>query len=123
MAWSNTTGTATNVTATTMADIPSDGATVAVALNPGETANVQIEADFPATPTDNLTWQILSSADGGTTWDVLPVAAGVLENTSDPNRVTVQVFGYRSIKVQAARTGATDTIAVTARVAKDGVSL
>ena len=123
MAWSNTTGTATNVTATTMADIPSDGATVAVALNPGETVNVQIEADFPTTPTDDLQWQILASPDGGTTWDVLPVASGLLENTSDPNRVTVQVFGFRTIKVQAARVGSTDTIAVTVRVAKDGVSL
>lgn len=123
MAWSNITGNATNIASATMADVPSDGATVPVSLNPGETANLQVEADFPATPTDDLSWQILASPDGGTTYDVQPIAAGLLSNGSDPNRVTVQLFGYRTLKVQAARTGSTDTVSVTVRVAKDGVSL
>lgn len=123
MAWSNTTGTTESITSSTMSDVPTNATTAPVSLNPGETADVQVEATFPATPTDNLNWQILSSADGGITWDVQPIAAGMLLNSASPNRITVSVCGYREIKVQAARTGTTDTISVTVRVALDGVSL
>lgn len=122
MPWSTTTG-AEAITGGTFIDIGSDGFAVPISLNPGETANIQIEADFPVTPTDDLDWQILSSPDGGTTWDVQPIAAGRLLNGDDPNRVSLSVAGYRTVKVQAARTGSTDLIDVTVRVAKDGVSL
>lgn len=79
-------------------------------LNPRELAQVMIEADFQATPTDDAEFQILSSPDGGTTWDTSPIIPGSISNGTDPARVTVMIVGLERFKVQMKQTGSTDTI-------------
>lgn len=124
MPWSNTTtGDATNVTGPVMVDIPSDGANVPITLNAGETSNIEIAADFPSSPTDDVIWQVLASVDGGTTWGVQPIDQGRMLNSSDPNSLILSLWGYHVIKVQAMISGITDTVAVTVRVRKDGVNI
>jgi len=96
----------------------------AVSLNPGELADVQVKADFPGTPTDNLKVTVYMSLDDTSeTWDNQSTATLVLMNTQDPAYRSFPVSGCRKFRIGVVRTGTTDTITVDAWVRKDGVNL
>lgn len=124
MAWAgSTTGNSTNISNTTFTDLPSDGATVLVSLNPREIAHVMVEVNFAATPTDDADVRVLSSVDNGTEFDTSPIIGPIrIDNGTDPARISFMVMGVRSFKVQGANTGSTDTHAYVVEVNKDGVS-
>lgn len=122
MTWTNTAGNATNVSGATWTDIPLDVAAVDQTLQPGESGVVQVEAGFPVTPTDDLEFRILLTPDG-TNYDTDGATGARLINTTSPAILSVPIRDVYGFKLQARATGATDTISVTGRLAKDGVAL
>lgn len=95
-----------------------------IELAPGELAVVQVKADFPATPTDNLKVTVYGTLDESSeTSDNQSAASMILTNTVDPAYRSFPVSGYRKFRIGVVRTGATDTITVDAWYRKDGVDL
>jgi hypothetical protein len=95
-----------------------------ISLAPGELAVVQVKADFPVTPTDNLKVTVYGTLDEATeTSDNQSAASAILMNTADPAYRSFPVSGHRKFRIGVVRTGATDTITVDAWVRKDGVDL
>jgi hypothetical protein len=95
-----------------------------VELAPGELAVVQVKADFPVTPTDNLVVRIYGTLDATTeVSDNQAAAALTLMNTSDPAYRSFPISGYRKFRLGVVRSGTTDTITVDAWAMKDGVDL
>lgn len=102
--------------------IQQSSADMVVGLNPRELAQVMVEVVFQSSPTDDAEYQVLSSPDDGTTWDTMPILAGAISNPGTV-RVTFELLGVESFKVQMKQTGATDTTnAGKVYVRKDGVS-
>jgi type II secretory pathway pseudopilin PulG len=96
----------------------------AVDLLPGELAVVQVKADFPTTPADNLVVRVYTTQDAATeTWDNQTAAAMTLTNTKDPAVRSFPVSGCKRFKIGVVRDGTTDTITVDAWVSKDSVDL
>ena len=80
-------------------------------LNPRETAHVQVSVDFPVTPTDHLIVAVYTTLDvSSEVWDIIPMMEFLLENTSDPNRISFLVTGVYKFRVGVRRSGSTDTI-------------
>lgn len=96
----------------------------AVGLNPGEVAHVQVEADFPATPTDNLIVKIYGTLDDTSeNWDDTPLFQQEIDNGIDPNAISLVIAGVYKFRLGVIRDGSTDTITVNAYERRDGVSL
>ena len=79
-----------------------------------EGAHVTVEADFPASPTDNLIVEVRASLDG-TNYDDTPLYSFELNNDTDPNQVSFVVRDVAHFKLFCKRSGTTDTITVTAK--------
>lgn len=95
-----------------------------VSLAPGELAVVQVKADFPGTPTDNLVVRVYGTLDEATeTSDNQTAMAMTLMNTADPAYRSFPISGFRKFRLGVVRDGTTDTITVDAWVRKDGVDL
>ena len=106
MAWSSDTS-ATQLTSITTEQFFDATPT----LNPGERAHVQIEVDFPSTPTDDAIISFYGTLDASSeTWDTLPFDSRTLDNDTDPGAVSVVVEGVYKFRVGVQRTGSTDTI-------------
>lgn len=130
MAWGSVTTSDELTLSGTFADVQKDAADMVISLNPGESAHVQIEFDPEATPTEFLEWHILSSPDGGTTWDTAPYDAGTLGYSVDPARISTVVRDIHTFKIEAAvidtdGTAGGDDVASTCTVLvrKNGISL
>jgi hypothetical protein len=96
----------------------------AVSLNPGELATVQIKADFPGSPTDNLEVRVQFTQDTTSeVWDNQSAVALIVDNADDPAYRSFIISGYRKFRLAVIRDGSTDTITVDAWVSKDGVDL
>jgi hypothetical protein len=80
-----------------------------------EGAHVIIDADFPASPTDDLIVQIHGSLDG-TNYDDTPLTSLTISKATDPNQVSFIVKDVAHFKLYCKRSGTTDTITVTAKV-------
>jgi hypothetical protein len=95
-----------------------------VTLAPGEIAVIQVKADFPTTPTDNLKITVYGTLDDTSeTSDNQSAATLILMNTQDPAYRSFPVSGMVKFRVGAVRTGTTDTITTDIWVRKDGVDL
>lgn len=94
----------------------------AVLLKSDETAHIQVKADFPAGPTDNLEVRVYTTLDASTeTWDTMTFAtAETVANTTDPGYFSFSVSGVYKFRVGFKRTGATDTIVVNAWYRSNG---
>ncbi len=79
-----------------------------------EGAHVTVDADFPASPTDDLEIQVQASIDGSN-WDDTPLQAVVLENDNDPNQISFTIRDVAQFRLYCKRSGSTDTITVTAK--------
>jgi len=77
-----------------------------------EGAAISVLADFPGGATDHLDVSIQGSLDG-TNFDTVALAAVRLDKATDPGRVTFNIRNIPYFRVYAARSGSTDTIAVT----------
>lgn len=95
-----------------------------VELNPGEMCAVQIKADFPGSPTDDLEVRLYGTLDASSeTYDNQGTIATLLSNSDDPAYKTILISGYYAFRLGFIRSGSTDTITVDAWIRKDGVSL
>jgi hypothetical protein len=79
-----------------------------------EGAHVTIDADFPASPADNLVIEVRASLDG-TNYDDTPIYKFEVDKTTDPNQVSFVVKDVAHFKLYCHRSGSTDTITVTAK--------
>lgn len=96
----------------------------AVTCNPGSEQHVEVEADFPASPTDNLLVRLYGTLDASSeNWDDTPIFEFSIDNGTDPNKVSFQVSGLYKWRLGVVRDGSTDTITVDAWYRDDGVSL
>jgi hypothetical protein len=93
-------------------------------LNPRETAHVQVSVDFPASPTDHAIIAVYTTLDDSSeVWDVIPMMEFLIENTTDPNRISFLVTGVYKFRVGVRRSGSTDTItSADLSLRKDGVN-
>lgn len=122
MAW----GSKTQITnAANISGTSKQSRSTAVTLNPGETAHVQVEANPPTTPTDDLEVYIETTLDDAAeNWDDSEYGAPItIVNSIDPNARSFLITGVYKFSLIYACTGGTDTIAVSAWYRKDGVSL
>jgi hypothetical protein len=55
---------------------------------------VQVSVDFPSSPTDHAIVAVYTTLDDSSeVWDVIPMMEFLLENTTDPNRISFLVTG------------------------------
>lgn len=124
MAWSSKTQIITSQSVST-----SEVFSSAITLGPGESAHIEVEADFPATPTDDLQVNLYGTLDDSTeNWDDTPKRILIIDNGTDPNKVSfgIDSFGPEALykcRIGVKRTGSTDTITVDAWYRKNGISL
>ena len=79
-----------------------------------EGAHVIVDADFPASPTDNLIVEVRASLDG-TNFDDTPLFSFKVDKGTDPNQVSIVIKDVAHFKLYCKRDGSTDTITVTAK--------
>jgi hypothetical protein len=80
-------------------------------LTPGELLSVEIEADFPGSPTDNLLVKCYGTLDDSTeSWDDLPFFQITINNGIDPSKVSFAISGVYKFRIGVQRDGSTDTI-------------
>ena len=80
-------------------------------LNPRETAHVQVSVDFPGSPTDHAIVAVYTTLDDASeVFDLIPMMEFLIENTTDPNRISFLVKGVYKFRVGVRRSGSTDTI-------------
>lgn len=79
-----------------------------------EGAHVVVDADFPASPADNLIVQVHASLDG-TNYDDTALFSFTIDKGTDPNQVSFIVKDVAHFKLYCKRSGSTDTITVTAK--------
>ena len=119
MAWGGKTNIESSTTVTS-AEVYSD----AVTMNPGELAHAEVEADFPASPTDELTVKLYGTLDDSSeNWDKTPLWSQNIANSPDPNKISFVVSGLYKWRLGFERDGSTDSITVNADYRKDGVAL
>jgi hypothetical protein len=93
-------------------------------LNPRETAHVQVSVDFPSSPTDHAIVAVYTTFDDTSeVWDLVPIMEFLIENTTDPNRISFLVTGVYKFRVGVRRSGSRDTItSADLSLRKDGVN-
>ena len=79
-----------------------------------EGAHVIVDADFPASPTDNLIVEVRASLDG-TNYDDTSLYSFEIDKGNDPNQISFIVKDVAHFKLYCYRSGSTDTITVTAK--------
>ena len=79
-----------------------------------EGAHVIVDADFPASPTDNLIVEVRASLDGAN-YDDTALFSFKLDKGTDPNQVSFLIKDVAHFKLYCKRDGSTDTITVTAK--------
>ena len=79
-----------------------------------EGAHIIVDADFPASPTDNLIVEVRGSLDG-TNYDDTPLFSFKIDKGTDPNQVSFALKDLAHFKLFCKRDGSTDTITVTAK--------
>lgn len=120
MAWSSKTS-ATQLTSITTEQFFS----TLVTLNPGESADCQVDVNFPVTPTDQGVVSVYSTLDDSSeNWDDTPFLSFQVSNLIDPNSVSFTVTGIYKFRVGVKRSGTTDTLATADFwYRKDGITL
>ena len=124
MAWGSKVS-ATQLTSITTEQFFSFGGSTVIPLNPGETAKVQVTADFPTTPTDHAVVAIYGTLDDSSeTWDLVPHIEFLIDKALDPSIVSFLVSGLYRFRIGIRRSGTTDTITdADCSYRKNGVSL
>ena len=120
MAWGNKTN-ATQLTGITTEQFFDQTPT----LNPGETLHVEVEVDFPTTPTDDAIVSVYGTLDASTeNWDDTPIMQFTIDSGTDPHKVSFLVSGFYKFRAGVQRSGSTDTLtSADMSYRADGVSL
>ncbi len=120
MAWGSKTS-ATQLTAITTEQFFDE----LITLNPRELTHVQVDVDFPGSPTDDCIIALYGTLDDRSEdWDDTPFREIAVSKDTDPNAVSFTVGGVYKFRIGARRSGSTDTFAsADMSYRKDGVSL
>lgn len=120
MAWGNKTN-ATQLTSITTEQYFD----AAITLDPGETAHMDVTANFPTTPTDDAIVSLYGTLDDSSEdWDDTPFLSFAISKDIDPNKVSFVVSGVYKFRVGVQRSGSTDTLSsADMSYRTDGVSL
>lgn len=119
MAWGNK-----NQIATSASVAGTELFSSAVTLTPGELAHCEVEANPPATPTDDLLVRVYGTLDAATeNWDDTPIFEFAIDKDTDPNKVSFIVSGLYKFRLGFIRDGTTDTIVTDAWERSDNVDL
>lgn len=94
-----------NLDATNWDDVQS----VDISLNPGESCQIQIWGVNPASVVSDLQFRVLTSPDGGTSWDNTPYLTGSVPQAtattwSSAHSRTIVVYGVKTFKLQFSST-------------------
>ena len=73
-----------------------------------EGANVMVEVNFDATPTDDVNVRFYGSQDG-TNYDDVPLYQVRVENGTDPSQLSFVVYGLAHFRVSFQQTGSTNS--------------
>lgn len=120
MAWGSKT-TATQLTAITTTELFFDQTPI---INPGEFHHVEIEANPPATPTDDLRVSIYGTLDDSSeNWDDTPRMVFIIDSGTDPNKKSFIISGIYKYRIGVVVDGATDTYVADMSFRADGVNL
>lgn len=99
-----------NVAATQLTSITTEQFfSVTPSLSVSEGAVVQVDVNFPASPTDNAIVAVYARQDGSN-FDIEPFMEFEIDNGNDPSRVTFIVKDVFEFRVGVRRSGTTDTI-------------
>ena len=67
---------------------------------------MQVSVDFPGSPTDHAIVAVYTTLDDTSeVWDLIPMLEFLLENTTDPNRISFLVTGVYEFRVGCADPG------------------
>jgi hypothetical protein len=93
-------------------------------VNPRETTHLQVSVDFPDSSTDHAIVAVYTTLDDSSeVFDLIPMMEFLIENTTDPNRISFLVTGVYKFRVGVRRSGSTDTItSADLSLRKDGVT-
>ena len=79
--------------------------------DPNEIVDIEIDIDFPVTPTDDGIVAVFGTLDGGTDFDDTARMEFVIDSAvADPNQAGFQTFGIYQFRVGVRRSGTTDTL-------------
>lgn len=82
-------------------------------LDPNQIAHIEIEANPPASPTDDLLVKVYGTLDASSeNWDDTPILEFRIDKDSDPNKVSFRVSGVYKFRVGVQRDGSTDSYTV-----------
>ena len=117
MAWGNKTQIASNLSVSNSSEVYSDTFT----LKPKEFAHVQVYADFPSSPTDDLEVKVYTTLDDSSeNWDTRPFYSFEISNDQD-HYVSFVLCGIYKARLGFKKSGsASETITVSAWIRKDG---
>lgn len=95
-----------------------------LSLNPGESMQVEVNVNFPASPTDLAILALYPSIDGGATYANTPAEEYTIDKALDPNRYPLIIAGYKNFRLGIRRSGTTDTItSADLKYLRNGVNL
>lgn len=77
-------------------------------------AHITVDADFPASPTDNLEVYVQGSLDASN-YDDTALCSFVVDKGTDPNQVSFIIKDVAHFRLYCKRSGSTDTITVTVK--------
>ena len=81
-----------------------------VTLTPREIAHCEVEANFVATPTDDMEVNVYATLDASSeNWDDTPIMSFVIDKGTDPNKASFEIVGVYKFRIGVKATGATDT--------------
>jgi len=104
-------GWSTATSATQLTSITTEQFFTSVPLAaPNEIVHVDVDINFPTTPTDNAVISVYGSLQGTADYDDIPFLTFIVDNGTDPSKVSFKVFGYYQFRVGVKRDGSTDTI-------------
>jgi hypothetical protein len=93
-------------------------------LNPGESAEVHIEGNPPASPTDDLQINLYGALeDTSENWDDTPFQSLIVPNTPDPSKISFTVYGRYKVRVGAVVLVGSETWTADMEIRRDGVSV
>lgn len=106
MAW----GSKTSATQLTSVSSTEQFFDTLITLNPQETIHCEVEVDFVVTPTDDMIVAVYATLDASSeSWDDAPIMEFVIDNGTDPNKVSFLVSGVYKIRIGVRASGGTDT--------------
>ncbi len=93
-------------------------------LNPGESVEVHIEGNPPASPTGDAQINLYGTLDDTSeNWDDTPFQSLIVPSSPDPSKVSFSIYGRYKVRVGAIILVASETWTMDMEFRRDGVSV